>query len=86
LTRVKHYARPNQYREEAAYLPLLLAGLVLGASFLFGDGIRASNGQAQGGLALPSDLPAIEAVELFRMGRYLNVGQIRTFRGPQYRR
>jgi K+ transporter len=27
------------YREDAAYLPLLLAGLMLGASFLFGDGI-----------------------------------------------
>ena len=31
-------SEPN-YREEAAYLPLLLAGLMLGASFLFGDGI-----------------------------------------------
>ena len=31
-------SEPN-YREEAAYLPLLLPGLMLGASFLFGDGI-----------------------------------------------
>ena len=29
----------SNYRGEAAYLPLLLAGIVLGASFLFGDGI-----------------------------------------------
>jgi hypothetical protein len=40
LTWVKRYVRPNpNYREEAAHLPLLLAGLMLGASFLFGDGI-----------------------------------------------
>ncbi|MGC2394986.1 MAG: hypothetical protein WA579_03190 [Rhodomicrobium sp.] len=31
-------SEPN-YREEAAYLPLLLEGLMLGGSFLFGDGI-----------------------------------------------
>ncbi|MGB9203204.1 MAG: KUP/HAK/KT family potassium transporter [Terriglobales bacterium] len=33
-----HPFQPN-HREEAAYLPPLLAGLMLGASFLFGDGI-----------------------------------------------
>ena len=31
-------SEPN-YREEAAHFPLLLAGLMLGASFMFGDGI-----------------------------------------------
>ena len=33
------YSLLHNYREEAAYLPLLLAGLMLGAGFLFGDGI-----------------------------------------------
>ena len=33
------YSLLHKYREEAAYLPLLLAGLMLGAGFLFGDGI-----------------------------------------------
>jgi hypothetical protein len=33
-------SEPN-YREEAAYLPLLLEGLMLGGSFLFGDGITS---------------------------------------------
>ncbi len=40
MTWVKRYVRPNpNYREEAAHLPLLLEWLMLGASFLFGDGI-----------------------------------------------
>ncbi|MGA8771765.1 MAG: hypothetical protein WB610_15520 [Rhodomicrobium sp.] len=38
LGQALHPSQPN-YREEATYLPLLLAGIVLGASFLFGDGI-----------------------------------------------
>ena len=33
------YSLLHNYREEVAYLPLLLAGLMLGAGFLFGDGI-----------------------------------------------
>jgi KUP system potassium uptake protein len=33
------YSLLHKYRDEAAYLPLLLAGLMLGAGFLFGDGI-----------------------------------------------
>ena len=33
------YSLLHNYREEAAYLPLLLAGLMLGGGFLFGDGI-----------------------------------------------
>ena len=33
------YSLLHKHREEAAYLPLLLAGLMLGAGFLFGDGI-----------------------------------------------
>ena len=38
LGQALHPSQPN-YREEAAYRPPLLAGLMLGASFLFGDGI-----------------------------------------------
>ncbi len=33
------YSLLHNQREEAAYLPLMLAGLMLGAGFLFGDGI-----------------------------------------------
>ena len=33
------YSLLHNYREEAAYLPLLLEWLMLGGSFLFGDGI-----------------------------------------------
>ena len=33
------YSLLHNYREEAAYLPLLLAGLMLGAGFLCGDSI-----------------------------------------------
>ena len=33
------YSLLHKHRDEGAYLPLLLAGLMLGAGFLFGDGI-----------------------------------------------
>ena len=33
------YSLLHNYREKATYLPLLLSGLMLGAGFLFGDGI-----------------------------------------------
>jgi len=33
------YSLLHRHKDEAAYLPLLLAGLMLGAGFLFGDGI-----------------------------------------------
>ncbi len=33
------YSLLHKYKEEAVYLPVLLAGLMLGAGFLFGDGI-----------------------------------------------